>query len=76
MHHQFNIQQCHVLPTQCLYVFCTDLKQTAIISPHTINWPVFITETKCVYCAVRAECLNISVTEVNLSLAEVKRSQL
>jgi hypothetical protein len=29
-----------------------------IISLHSINWPVFITETECVYCAVRTEYLN------------------
>jgi hypothetical protein len=28
------------------------------ISPYGINWSVFITEPECVYCAVRAECLN------------------
>src|SRR5215468_9428182 len=28
-------------------------EQTAIISPYNINWLVFITETECVYCAVR-----------------------
>jgi len=39
MYHQFNIQQFHVQPTQCIYVFCVDLRtnstsklQTAIIS--------------------------------------------
>jgi hypothetical protein len=31
-------------------------EQTAIISLYDINWLVFITETQCVYCAVRAEC--------------------
>jgi hypothetical protein len=30
-------------------------EQTAIISLYSINWPVFITETEYVYCAVRAE---------------------
>jgi len=25
-YHQFNIQQFHVLPTQCIYVFCVDLR--------------------------------------------------
>jgi hypothetical protein len=29
-------------------------EQTAIISLYSINWLVFITETGCVYCAVRA----------------------
>jgi hypothetical protein len=28
-------------------------EQTAIISLYRINWLVFITETECVYCAVR-----------------------
>jgi len=26
MYHQFNIQQPYVLPTQCIYVFCVDLR--------------------------------------------------
>jgi hypothetical protein len=34
-------------------------EQTAIISLHSIHWLVFITEMECVYCAVRAECVNI-----------------
>ena len=29
-------------------------EQTAIISLYSINWLVFITETECVYCAVRS----------------------
>ena len=32
-------------------------EQTAIISLYSINWLVFITETECVYCAVRTEYL-------------------
>ena len=32
-------------------------EETAIISLYNINWPVFITETHCVYCAVRTQCL-------------------
>jgi len=28
-------------------------EQTAIISLYNINWLVFITQTQCVYCAVR-----------------------
>jgi hypothetical protein len=34
-------------------------EQTAIISLYNINWLVFITQTECVYCAVRTECSNI-----------------
>jgi hypothetical protein len=26
MYHQFNIQEFYVLPTQCIYVFCVDLR--------------------------------------------------
>jgi hypothetical protein len=26
MYHQFNIQKFYVLPTQCIYVFCVDLR--------------------------------------------------
>jgi hypothetical protein len=33
---------------------------------YSINWLVFITETECVYCAVRTEYLNIH--QVNFSL--------
>jgi hypothetical protein len=32
-------------------------EQTVIISLYRINWLVFITETECVYCSVRTECL-------------------
>ena len=32
-------------------------EQTAIIFLYSINWLVFITETGCVYCAVRTGCL-------------------
>ena len=49
----FNIQQFYVLPTQFIYVFCVDLRTTAIISLYSINWLVFITETESVYCTVR-----------------------
>jgi hypothetical protein len=33
-------------------------EQTAILGLYDINWLVFITETKSVYCAVRTESLN------------------
>ena len=56
MYHQFNIQQFHVLPTHCIYVFCVDLRT---ISLYSINWLVFITEAESVYSAVRTGYLNI-----------------
>jgi len=41
IYHQFNIQQFYVLPTQCIYVFCVNLrKKTTIISLYNINWLV------------------------------------
>jgi len=57
MYHQFNIQ-LYALPTQYIYVFFLWIsEQTAIISLYDINWLVFIAETECVYCAVRAGSL-------------------
>jgi hypothetical protein len=38
-------------------------EQTAIISLYNINWLVFITDTECVYCAVRTGYLNFSPCE-------------
>ena len=37
-------------------------ERTAIISLYSINWLVFITETECVYCAVRTGSLCIAVS--------------
>jgi len=36
MYHQFTIHKFYALPTQCIYVFCVDLR-TAIISLYSIN---------------------------------------
>jgi hypothetical protein len=33
MYHYFNIQQFYVLPTQCIYVFCVDLRTNSDYSP-------------------------------------------
>ena len=35
MYHQFNIQQFHILPTQCIYVFCVDLTKNSHYFPLT-----------------------------------------
>jgi hypothetical protein len=37
IYHQFNIQQFYALPTECIYVFCMDLKKRAIVSLYSIN---------------------------------------
>ena len=46
-------------------------EQTAIISLYNINWLVFITQTECVYCAVRIGYLYM--IQANLSLWRVTR---
>jgi len=61
MHQQFNIQQLYTLPTQCICVFCTYWGQTATCATYILNWLVFITEMKSVYCAVRTGSLNVAV---------------
>ena len=33
MYQQFNIQQLYVLPTQCIYVFCVDLRTNSDYFP-------------------------------------------
>ena len=40
-------------PHSVFMCFVWTSEQTAIISLYNINWLVFITETECVYCAVR-----------------------
>jgi hypothetical protein len=45
-------------------------EQTAIISLYSINWLVFITDTVCVYCAVRTGYLYI--IQANLSVYRIK----
>ena len=53
MYYQFNIQQFYVLPTHIVFMcFVWIWEQTAIISPYSINWLVFITDTH-VVCLLR-----------------------
>ena len=60
MHQQFNIQQLYVLLRLYLcFVFISE--QTATCATYSINWLVFITEMKGVYCAVRTGSLNKAV---------------
>jgi len=35
MYRQFSIQQFHVLPTQCIYVFCVDPENKQRLFPYT-----------------------------------------
>jgi len=53
-------------PHSVFMCFVWTSEQTAIISLYNINWLVCITETECVYCAVRNGFLN--AIQVKLSL--------
>jgi hypothetical protein len=46
-------------PHSAFLYFAWISEQTAIISPYSINWLVVISETECVYCAVRTGYLYI-----------------
>jgi hypothetical protein len=48
-------------------------EQTAIISLYSINWLVFITETKCVYCVVRTEFLHVINFNIVFGSAKQKK---
>jgi hypothetical protein len=49
---RFNIQQFYVLPTQCICVFCLDLRTNSSYFLYSINWLVLITETESVCYAL------------------------
>jgi hypothetical protein len=52
-----------------LRVFLWIWEQAAIISLYSINWLVFITETQCVYCAVRTGYLYMCVFLLSIVLS-------
>jgi hypothetical protein len=56
---RFKVLKFCIVPAQYNMCFVWISEQTAIISLYSINWLVCISETECVYCAVRAEPLNI-----------------
>ena len=53
----FNIHKFYVLPHSVFVCFVWIWEQASIISLYSINWLVCITETECVYFAVRTEHL-------------------
>ena len=58
---QFRVQHSTILrsaPRTVFMCFVWIWEQTAIISLYSIDWLVCITETECVYCAVRTGCLS------------------
>jgi len=64
--HSLTFNNSTFCPHSVFMCFVWITEQTAIISLYNINWLVCITETECVYCAVRTGSL--CVFQVNLSL--------
>jgi hypothetical protein len=63
---RFNIQELYFLST--LFVcFVFVWEQTAICATYSINWLVFITEMKSVYCTVQTGSLNKAVCGSSLN---------
>ena len=58
---KFNIQQLYALPTLYFMCFVFIWEQTVTCGTYNINWLVFMTEMKSVYCAVRTGSLNKAV---------------
>ena len=66
IHQQFNIQQLYVLPTTVFMCFVFIWEQTATCATYSINWLVFITQMKSVYCAVRTGSSKIKQSALRL----------
>ena len=62
---------CTFCPHTVFICFVWIWEQTAIISLYNINWLVFITETECVYCAVRTGSLYIKHVNVSPQMVRV-----
>jgi len=60
MHHQLTLNNC-TLCLHCIYLFCIYLRTNSDLCHLSINWLVFITEMKSVYCVVRTGSLNKAV---------------
>jgi len=47
MYHQFNIHQFYVLPTQCIYMFCVDLKTNSVFVALSVQLCLFVRACVC-----------------------------
>ena len=59
-------------PHSVFMCFVRIREQTAIISLYSINWLAFITETECVYCAVRPDC----IIQINIGIERVREKMV
>jgi hypothetical protein len=62
------LQNSTFCPHSVFMCFVWIWQQTSIISLHSINWLVFITEKECVYCAVQKDPLSTGLIEVYLHI--------
>ena len=58
MYHQFNIQQFYVLPTQCIYVFCVDLRTNSDYFPIQ-HQPLYLHNRDGVCLLCGTDCVNV-----------------
>ena len=73
MYRQFNIQQSYVLPHTAVFMcFVWISEQTAIISPHNINWLFFTKQALCCVSDIDLRSVNSSDTHVSLKAAAIK----
>ena len=54
----FSIKIFCVCPHSIFMCFVWIWEQTAATSLYSVNWSVFVTETECIYCAVRTEYIH------------------
>ena len=62
---------CTFCPHSVFMCFVWISEQTAIISLYNINWPLFTTQTQCVYCSVRTVCHSLIWTNQKLQFISV-----
>jgi hypothetical protein len=63
MYRQFNIQQFYVLPTQCIYVFCVDLRTNIFLCNQTVK-----NKTQCTY--------NVTLRRVRITIVAVEQQYI
>jgi len=64
MYRQFNIQQSHVLPTHCIYVFCVDLRTNSDYFPIQ-HWLTGFYNTDLTLCSPVVTICTASLTFIN-----------
>ena len=63
--HSLTFKKHCILSTQCIYVFCVNLRTNSDYFPIQHKLDVFITETESIYCAVRTGFLYINPPQLS-----------